>query len=116
MPKDVTSSQEDMPASALQVAEIERLTLYAAAQERKVSGLQATVAQLQHALDTRVVTERAIGILAERFALPIPDAVELLRSAARHSRRKTRSLAEEIIDSRGGTPEAVTAALGRRYR
>ena len=41
-------------------AEMERLVVYADAQERKVSELQA-------ALDTRVIIEQALGILAERF-------------------------------------------------
>ena len=51
-------------------AEMERLVVYADAQERKVS-------QLQAALDARVVVERAIGILAERFGLLFPEAFEL---------------------------------------
>lgn len=57
---------------------MERLVVYADAQERKVS-------QLQAALDTRVVIEQAIGILAERFVLPLTDAFEVIRAAARNS-------------------------------
>ncbi|MGZ8706570.1 MAG: ANTAR domain-containing protein, partial [Gaiellaceae bacterium] len=52
-------------------AEMDRLVAYADAQERKVS-------QLQSALDSRVVIEQAIGILAERFELPFADAFEVL--------------------------------------
>jgi ANTAR domain len=65
-------------------------------------------------LEARVVVERGIGILAERFELPVPDAVEVLLSAARHSRRKTWSLAKEITESRKRTPGAITDALRRR--
>jgi hypothetical protein len=79
-------------------AELERLVVYADAQERKAS-------QLQAALDSRVVIEQAIGILAERFGLPFPDAFELLRAAARNSRREVRSLAQELGTSRTTPPE-----------
>jgi AmiR/NasT family two-component response regulator len=84
-------------------AEIHRLVVYADAQERKVSELQA-------ALDSRVVIERAIGILAERFALPFPGAFELLRAAARNSRREVRALAVELGASRE-TPSEIAELL-----
>jgi AmiR/NasT family two-component response regulator len=81
-------------------AEMERLVVYADAQERKVS-------QLQAALDSRVVVERAIGILAERFELPFPEAFELLRSAARNSRREVRAIAQELGASTETPPEVA---------
>ena len=84
-------------------AEMERLVVYADAQERKVS-------ELQGALDSRVIIEQAIGILAERFDLPIPDAFEVLRSAARNSRREVRAVAEEVRASRK-TPLAIGDVL-----
>jgi len=84
-------------------AEMERLVVYADAQERKVS-------QLQAALDTRVVIEQAIGILAERFVLPLTDAFEVIRAAARNSRREVRAVAEELRASRE-TPLAITEVL-----
>jgi hypothetical protein len=82
---------------------MERLVGYADAQKRKVS-------ELQDALDSRVIIEQAIGILAERFDLPIPDAFEVLRSAARNSRREVRSVAEEVRVSRE-TPVAIGDVL-----
>lgn len=84
-------------------AEMERLVVYADAQERKVS-------QLQIALDARVVIEQAIGILAERFVLPFADAFEVLRAAARNSRREVRAVAEELRASRD-TPLSITDVL-----
>ena len=94
----------DARALPAQIAmEMERLVVYADAQERKVSELQA-------ALDSRVIIEQAIGILAERFGLPIPDAFELLRSAARNSRREVRAVAEEVRASRE-TPLAIGDVL-----
>jgi AmiR/NasT family two-component response regulator len=86
-------------------AEMERLVVYADAQERKAS-------QLQGALDSRVVIEQAIGILAERFGLPFPDAFELLRAAARRSRREVRALAQELGTSRTTPPEIAELLPG----
>jgi hypothetical protein len=102
----VPSKFDEIDGHALpaQIAgEIERLVVYADAQERKVS-------QLQTALDSRVVIERAIGILAERFQLPFPDAFELLRTAARSSRREVRAIAEELGVSRE-TPLEIAELL-----
>jgi len=84
-------------------AEMERLVIYADAQEQKVS-------QLQIALDARVVIEQAIGILSERFVLAFADAFEVLRAAARNSRREVRAVAEEVRASRE-TPLSISEAL-----
>jgi hypothetical protein len=111
---DGASADGDGSTSALADAEMARLTIYADLQERKVGELQATVSQLQAALDSRVVIDRALGILAERFDLPIPDAFEVLRAAARDSRREVRALAEEITTVRVETPPEVVSALERR--
>ena len=90
--------------------EIGRLIVHAEAQDRKLRELELVVVQLQSALDSRVVIERAVGIVAERFGLSIADAFDLLRTAARASRRELRALAEEIVESRPHTPAAVSAA------
>jgi AmiR/NasT family two-component response regulator len=81
--------------------ELESLTRYADVQERRVS-------QLQTALDSRVVIEQAVGMLAERFELSVSDAFELLRRAARNSRGELRALATETIQNRS-TPPAIAA-------
>jgi hypothetical protein len=91
----------DVPAQI--EAEIERLVVYADAQERRVT-------ELQTALDTRVVIEQAIGILSERFVLPVAEAFEVLRAAARNSRREVRVVAEELRASRD-TPLAISEVL-----
>jgi hypothetical protein len=111
---DGASADGDGSAATATDAEIARLTVYAEVRERKVSELQATVGQLQTAFDSRVVIDRALGMLAERFDLPIPDAFELLRGAARDSRREVRALAEEITTARAETPPEVVSALERR--
>jgi AmiR/NasT family two-component response regulator len=88
------------PLHADIAAELERLTVYGDAQKLKVS-------QLQAALDSRVVIEQAIGMLAERFNLPFADAFELLRAGARSTRQKVRAIAEELRDSRQTPPEIM---------
>ena len=100
--------------AAVSAAELLRLTEYTDAQQRKVRELQTTVAELQQALDVRVAIDRAIGMLAERFDLLMTDAFELLRSAARDSRREVRALAAELTLGRGWTPDEIVAARRRR--
>jgi len=110
---ETTVFTDGNPAAAEAVADITRLTLYADEQARKVEALQTTIGQLQTALDSRVVTERAVGMLAERFDLTVADAFELLRVAARNSRREVRALAEELTESRGWTPDEIVDARRR---
>ncbi len=109
------ASPDELPLR-ISDGELGRLTEYADAQERKVQELQATVAQLQFALEARVTIERAIGMLAERFNLAVYDAFEVIRSAARTSRREVRSLAEELLEDRAKTPPEIVEASARRAR
>ena len=66
--------------------------------------------QLQTALSTRIVIEQAKGVLAERFAIPVDAAFELLRGAARANRITVRELAEAVVSSRETPPEIAAAA------
>ena len=93
------------PLHAAVLAELERLTVYADAQEQKVG-------QPQWALDSRIVIERAIGMLAERFNLPFTDAFELLRAGARNTRQQVRAIAEELTESRQTPPEIMDLLPG----
>lgn len=66
---------------------------------------QSVVAlQLQHALDSRVVIERAVGILMARNGIDAVGAFALLRSRARADRRKVADLAEELVSDPGFRP------------
>jgi ANTAR domain len=107
------ASTDGHPATAKAAAEIARLTLHTEEQARKVSDLQTVISQLQSALDSRVAIERAVGMLAERFDLAMLDAFELLRSAARNSRREVRALADELTELRGWTPDEIINARRR---
>jgi AmiR/NasT family two-component response regulator len=56
--------------------------------------------QLRTALASRIVIEQAKGVLIERIDLPPEDVFQLLRMAARRSRRNIHELAEEILKTR----------------
>ncbi len=61
--------------------------------------------QLQSALNTRIVIEQAKGVIAERTGVDMAVAFEMLRTAARSSRRPLTEVAAEI--ARGGTSAAI---------
>jgi ANTAR domain len=67
-------------------------------------------AQLQEALETRVVIEQAKGMLAERFHLEPDRAFEVLRRGARSNRVPLRDLAARVVSSER-TPFEVAAQL-----
>jgi AmiR/NasT family two-component response regulator len=69
-------------------------------------------ANLQRALDTRVVIEQAKGVLAERFELDVQDAFHVLRTSARNHRMRLRDLATQIVESRQ-TPPEIEQTLAR---
>jgi AmiR/NasT family two-component response regulator len=99
---------EDSDGAELErlAGELDVLAHYADAQEKKV-------VQLEGALESRVVIERAVGMLAERFGVSIAEAFDLLRGAARDSRSQISALAADVTRSRT-TPPAIAAALDRR--
>jgi GAF domain-containing protein len=63
-------------------------------------------AQLQYALDYRVVIERAVGYLMGAHKLDAVTAFDLLRKRARDSRRRIAEVAAEIL---GGQPVGAGA-------
>jgi hypothetical protein len=65
--------------------------------EARIAALERTVAQLEHALASRVVTERAIGVLAERHTTAPRAAFEALRAQARSLGRPVHELAREVL-------------------
>ena len=55
-------------------------------------------AQLQDALDSRVVIEQAKGMLSRDHRIPVDEAFELLRRHARESNAGLREVAERIVN------------------
>jgi AmiR/NasT family two-component response regulator len=78
--------------------------------------LWARNAQLEEALQSRIVIEQAKGILAERFGLGLDEAFALLRQAARSHRIPLRTLAAAVVSSETTPPEIlhVREAAARR--
>ena len=64
------------------------------------NGGDDVVQQLQAALDTRVVIERAVGLVMGRRAVDAVEAFGALRTAARRERRRVYELALEVLDGR----------------
>lgn len=54
-------------------------------------------AQLQEALDSRIVIEQAKGALAQRHGTDPDEAFQRLRSQARSQRRRLREVAQEVV-------------------
>ncbi len=54
--------------------------------------------QLQHALDVRLVVERAVGVVMGLRQISATEAFAALRAEARRTRRPLRELAEEIAE------------------
>lgn len=72
-------------------------------------------ANLQRALDTRVVIEQAKGVLAERLGLDVHDAFDVLRTSARSNRMRLHDLAARVVESRQ-TPPEIEQTLSRSSR
>lgn len=70
--------------------------------------------QLQTALDTRIIIEQAVGVLAERNHIDVKAAFELLRSASRNQNIRIATLAAAIIAGTTETKNSRTAAGWRR--
>jgi hypothetical protein len=76
--------------------------------------LAVTVAQLEHALASRVRVEQAIGVLAERYRLRPRDAFDLLRGAARSRGRRITEIAQDVVASAANPLLRLPGELARK--
>jgi ANTAR domain len=81
----------------------------------RLAEAEERVAQLEEALESRIVIEQAKGVLAERLAISVGEAFDILRYAARSHRTKLRDLAGRVVDERQ-TPAPVVVAIARASR
>jgi AmiR/NasT family two-component response regulator len=70
-----------------------RLSVWRQANEQS----REKVAQLQNALDTRIVVEQAKGYLSGRHGISSEEAFSALRSQARRQRRTVHELARSVL-------------------
>jgi AmiR/NasT family two-component response regulator len=93
---------------------------FSTAREERLAELVVALADenanLQRALDTRVVIEQAKGVLAERYGLEVHEAFQVLRRAARSNRMRLHDLATRVVESRQTPPEIEQARLVRSAR
>lgn len=76
--------------------------------------LAVTVAQLEHALASRVRVEQAIGVLAERHRLRPREAFDLLRGAARSRGRRVTEIAQDVVASTANPLLRLPEELARK--
>lgn len=72
------------------------------------------IAELQGALDSRVLIEQAKGVLSERYLVDVDQAFELARLAARSQRRKLTALASDVVASVDASECPVEEYVRRR--
>jgi transcriptional regulator with GAF, ATPase, and Fis domain len=80
-------------------------------QERTVRESRGVIAELQGALNSRVIIEQAKGKLAEAAHIDVDAAFDLLRAHARERNRRLSDVARDVIDGRLD-PAAVTHRSG----
>ena len=82
---------------------------------RRLSEAQEKIAQLEQALESRIVIEQAKGVLAERLAISVGEAFDILRYAARAHRSKLHEVAHRVVEE-SQTPAPVVVAIARASR
>ena len=73
-------------------------------QERALRERNLLAAQLQAALNSRVIIEQAKGMIAEYLTVTVDDAFKLLRNYAHYHNRKLSEVASDVVDRRFPTP------------
>lgn len=103
--EDLAAVADARPQEAI-VAMSRLMNVAAATMERR--------AQLEEALQSRIVIEQAKGVLAERYGVGIDEAFGVLRQGARSNRMKLRDLAQLVVETKTTPPQLPSALEPRR--
>lgn len=95
-----TTPSEYEPREIQIVQALADVATIAILQERALTRAEALTEQLQGALNSRIVIEQAKGALAQREAISIETAFQLLRGQARSTRRTLLEVAQELLAER----------------
>jgi transcriptional regulator with GAF, ATPase, and Fis domain len=88
-----------LPAAQLRLAQaLADVAAIGILQQRAVAEQAAVAAQLQNALDSRVLIEQAKGALSQRRSIAVDEAFRLLRGHARNTRRPLTDVAREVVE------------------
>jgi GAF domain-containing protein len=85
---------EDDVAVAQSLADIATISIL---QNRSITQRETLTAQLQIALESRVVIEQAKGIVAERRSTTVDEAFQRLRAFARSGNRRLSDVAQAVV-------------------
>lgn len=84
-------------------------------QDKTASDLHQLTAQLQGALNSRVIIEQAKGIIAERADIEMDEAFERLRAYARKRHTKLADIAEAVVTHTLASTEIETLIRTARH-
>src|SRR5262252_3384699 len=82
---------------------------------RDLDQAREKIAQLETALQSRIIIEQAKGMLAERLGIDVDTAFGILRHAARSHRMKLHDVAARVVHERV-TPAPVVVAIAQETR
>ena len=94
--REVGTFRDDDMELGQALADVATLGIF---QQRRVDEAEMRAAQLQHALDSRVLIEQAKGMLANRYGVSPAEAFTALRAHARRKGRSLRAVCQAVIDS-----------------
>lgn len=83
------------------------VTSFVVAQERSLSESKEVSAQLQSALDSRVLIEQAKGAVMSRYGVDAQRAFEMLRRYSRNNNRPLRAVCDDVVDSANDATELI---------
>jgi transcriptional regulator with GAF, ATPase, and Fis domain len=85
-------------------------------QHRAIRRSELLAAQLQHALNSRIVIEQAKGVIAQANRIDVDTAFELIRAYARRSNRRLADIAGVVVTGLTNLPLNVTPDTRRAER